>query len=35
MSRFHELSASAITGEEIAMGDYEGTVTLIVNVASR
>ena len=25
----------AITGEEIAMGDYEGTVTLIVNVASR
>jgi glutathione peroxidase-family protein len=35
MSAFHQLSATAITGQSVPMSDYEGTMALVVNVASR
>lgn len=35
MSRFHELSMAAITGETVDFSRYEGTLSLVVNVASR
>lgn len=35
MSSFHDLEATRITGETISLSDYEGTLALVVNVASR
>lgn len=35
MSAFHDLQMPSITGEDIAFSDYEGTVCLVVNVASQ
>ena len=35
MPSFHQLSAISITGQDVPMSDYEGTVALVVNVASR
>lgn len=35
MSTFFDLSAEAITGETVSLSDYEGTLALVVNVASR
>ncbi len=34
MTRFHDLTMRSITGEEVAFAQYEGTVCLVVNVAS-
>jgi len=33
--RFHDHTVTAITGEAVALSDYEGTLALVVNVASR
>lgn len=35
MSRFHELQMQAITGENVDFSEYEGTLSLVVNVATR
>ncbi len=35
MSRFHELQMQAIGGENVDFSEYEGTLSLVVNVASR
>lgn len=35
MPAFHQLSATSITGQDVPMSDYEGTIALVVNVASR
>ncbi len=35
MSRFHELQMPAITGENVDFSQYEGVLSLVVNVASR
>lgn len=35
MSHFHELRMQAITGENVDFSEYEGTLSLVVNVASR
>jgi glutathione peroxidase-family protein len=35
MSTFSELSMTDITGEEVSFDKYDGTVCLVVNVASR
>lgn len=34
MARFHEFEMDSITGEPVDFASYEGTVCLIVNVAS-
>jgi glutathione peroxidase-family protein len=34
MSRFHDLDMTSITGEPVRFTQFEGTVCLIVNVAS-
>ncbi len=34
MSSFHDFEMSSITGETVSLGDFEGTVCLVVNVAS-
>jgi glutathione peroxidase-family protein len=35
MSRFHELEMPSITGEPVRFSEYEGRLSLVVNVASR
>ena len=35
MSRFHELQMQSISGENVDFSEYEGTLSLVVNVASR
>jgi len=35
MSRFHELQMQSITGENIDFSEYEGNLSLVVNVASQ
>ena len=35
MSRFHELSMDSISGENVDFSEYEGTISLVVNVASQ
>ena len=35
MTGFHDLSMASITGENVDFSGYEGTICLIVNVASR
>jgi glutathione peroxidase-family protein len=35
MSRFHELEMQSITGEPVHFSEYEGKISLVVNVASR
>jgi glutathione peroxidase-family protein len=35
MSTLHELELVSITGETVALGDYAGTLCLVVNLASR
>jgi glutathione peroxidase-family protein len=34
MTGLHDLTMTSITGDEVSLGDYRGTVCLIVNVAS-
>jgi glutathione peroxidase-family protein len=34
MSLFHDLEMNSITGESVRFSQFEGTVCLIVNVAS-
>ncbi len=31
---FHDLEMTSIKGEQVSLGDYEGKVCLVVNVAS-
>jgi glutathione peroxidase-family protein len=31
---FHDLEMKSITGETVSLGDFEGKVCLVVNVAS-
>ncbi len=35
MTTFHELTMTSITGEDVDFSQYEGQVSLIVNVASK
>ena len=35
MARFHELVMDSITGEPVRFSEYEGRISLVVNVASR
>ena len=35
MTTFHELTMTSITGEDVDFSQYEGKVSLIVNVASK
>ena len=35
MARFHELVMESITGEPVHFSEYEGRISLVVNVASR
>jgi glutathione peroxidase-family protein len=35
MTRFHEFQMPAITGENVDFARYEGTLSLVVNVASQ
>lgn len=35
MTRFHDLTMTSITGETIEFARYEGTLCLVVNLASR
>lgn len=35
MTTFHDLTMTSITGEDVDFSQYEGTVSLIVNVASK
>ncbi len=32
--RFHDITMTSITGEQVDFSDYEGTLVLVVNVAS-
>ncbi|MFT4974719.1 MAG: hypothetical protein ACI8S6_000602, partial [Myxococcota bacterium] len=32
---FHDHTVQSITGDQVDLSDYEGTVCLVVNVASR
>lgn len=34
MSRMYDLTMRSITGEEVALADFRGTVCLVVNVAT-
>jgi glutathione peroxidase-family protein len=34
MTRFHEFELHSIEGETVRFADYEGTVCLVVNVAT-
>ena len=34
MSRFHDMEMTSITGEPVRFAQFEGTICLIVNVAS-
>jgi glutathione peroxidase-family protein len=31
---FHELTMESISGEDVSLADYEGTVCLVVNLAT-
>ena len=35
MSRFHELKMDSITGENVDFSEFEGNVSLVVNVATK
>ena len=35
MARFHEFEMESITGEPVHFSEYEGRLSLVVNVASR
>jgi len=35
MASMHDFDMNSITGESVALSDYEGRVCLIVNVASK
>ena len=35
MSSFHDISMTSITGEEVKLSSFAGSLCLIVNVASR
>ena len=35
MASFHDFETPSITGETVSLSDYEGTVCLVVNVASK
>jgi glutathione peroxidase-family protein len=35
MSKFHELTMNAITGEPVSFSGFKGTVCLVVNLASQ
>lgn len=35
MARFHEFQMPAITGENVDFSQYEGILSLVVNVASQ
>lgn len=35
VARFHEFRMTSITGETVDLSQFEGTVCLVVNVASR
>jgi glutathione peroxidase-family protein len=35
MARFHEFTMKSITGEDVDFSRYEGTLSLVVNVASQ
>jgi glutathione peroxidase-family protein len=35
MTTMHHFQMTSITGDDVDLGDYEGTVCLVVNVASR
>jgi glutathione peroxidase-family protein len=34
MAHIHDLTMSSITGDDVSLGDFQGKVLLIVNVAS-
>jgi glutathione peroxidase-family protein len=34
VARFHEFNMDSITGEKVDFSDYEGKVSLVVNVAT-
>ena len=35
MSRFHEIQMDSISGENVDFSEYEGMLSLVVNVATR
>jgi glutathione peroxidase-family protein len=35
MSSFHDFQAESITGESVSLSQYEGSLCLVVNLASR
>ena len=35
MANMHDIEMTSITGESVALSEYEGRVCLIVNVASK
>ncbi len=35
MASMHDFTMESITGEQVALADYEGDVCLVVNLASR
>lgn len=35
MASMHDFTMESITGESVALSDYEGSVCLVVNVASQ
>lgn len=35
MTTMHDFHMTSITGDDVDLADYEGTVCLVVNVASR
>jgi glutathione peroxidase-family protein len=35
MSQFHELQMDSITGENVDFSEFQGNVSLVVNVASQ
>ncbi len=35
MTTFHELTMTSITGEDVDFSQYDGQVSLVVNVASK
>jgi glutathione peroxidase-family protein len=35
VASFHDFEMASITGENLSLSDYEGSVCLVVNLASR
>jgi len=35
MTSFHDFTVQSITGDQVDLSDFAGTVSLVVNVASR